>query len=216
VELVCSLSVDHPYPFLERPEVVALIPPARRLLDVGCGRGGFGFALRRGSRRVDELWGIEPHPEAAEEAKTHFDHVITGMYPDDLPAEERFDVVVFNDVLEHMPDPWGALESTRGILTPEGRVVASIPNIRYWPILWDLVVRGRWTYTDTGTLDRTHLRFFTRGSALALFRDAGYDVERVERGYRLEQHGGRFNRRFLLLPSELRTLQFLIVARAAR
>lgn len=208
-----SVTAEHPYPYLERPEVVALVPVADRLLDVGCGRGGFGSALRRAGR-VRDLWGIEPHPDAADEAKAHFDHVITGTYPDDLPDGERFDVVVFNDVLEHMIDPGRALERTRQILTPDGRVLVSIPTIRYWPVLWDLVVRGRWTYTETGTLDRTHLRFFTRASAIALLETAGYQVERIERGdYRLE-HAGRFNLRFRLLPEEMRTLQYLLLARA--
>lgn len=206
------MSDKHPYPFLERPEVVALVPEAQRLLDVGCGRGGFGSRLRQ-TGRVVELWGIEPHPEAAEEARVHFDRVITGVYPDDLPAEERFDVVVFNDVLEHMLDPWDVLSRTRRNLQPDGRVIASIPNVRYWPVLWDLVVRGRWTYTETGTLDQSHLRFFTRASAVELFRRAGFEIERVERGYKLER-AGRRSRKYAALPEEMRTLQYLFVARA--
>lgn len=209
------MDPEHPYPFNERPDVVRLIPEVQRLLEVGCSRGGFAAALRRIPGRVGELWGIEPHAGAAEEARKHFDHVITGLYPDDLPATEPFDVIVFNDVLEHMVDPWATLTFTRRILIPGGLVVASIPNVRYWEVIWDLIVHGRWTYTETGPLDRTHVRFFTRSSACELLTTSGYEIERVERGWQLGW-GRRLDRRYLALPSEMRTLQYLIVARAPR
>ncbi len=209
-----SASPRYPYPFHERREVVELVPPASRLLDVGCGRGGFGHAVRAAHAPVGELWGIEPSPEAAAEAENHFDRVIRGSYPNDLTeGVGKFDVVVFNDVLEHMVDPWAALERTRErVLSDDGVVIASLPNIRYWPVLWDLVVRGSWTYTDTGTLDRTHLRFFTRTEMLDLFATSGFEVQSVTAGYSLG-NGGLRDRRYRLLPSELRTLQYLLVAR---
>jgi SAM-dependent methyltransferase len=206
------LDIDHPYPFDERPEVVRLIPEVQRLLDIGCSRGGFAAALRRIPGRVGELWGIEPNPGAAEQAREHFDHVITGLYPNDLPSTEPFDAVVFNDVLEHMVDPWATLAFTREILAPRGLVVASIPNVRYWEVLWDLVVHDRWTYTETGSLDKTHLRFFTRSSACELLTTSGYEIERVEPGWQLGR-GRRLDWRYLALPAEMRTLQYLIVAR---
>jgi SAM-dependent methyltransferase len=183
-----------------------------RLLDVGCGRGGFGYALRRLRTDVGEIWGIEPHPDAANEAREQFDHVITGSYPADIPAGERFDVIVFNDVLEHMQDPAGVLRKTSSILTPDGTLVASIPNVRYWLVVRDLVLRGLWTYTETGPLDRSHLRFFTRSSAFDLFVSTGYAVARVEHGYEIGRRSLR-DRRYLLLPRDLRTLQYLFVAK---
>jgi 2-polyprenyl-3-methyl-5-hydroxy-6-metoxy-1,4-benzoquinol methylase len=209
-----SASPGYKYPFHERPEVVKLVPAGERLLDVGCGRGGFGYAVRAAGLSIRELWGIEPSPEAAAEAHHHFDRVITGTYPDGLSADSGlFDIVVFNDVLEHMVDPWSVLEHTyTSVLAEDGVVIASLPNIRYWPVLWDLMVRGRWTYTDTGTLDRTHLRFFTRSAMLELFEKTGFDVESVTAGYAIG-NGGLRDRRYRLLPAELRTLQYLVVAR---
>jgi SAM-dependent methyltransferase len=207
-------SPRYPYPFYERREVVELVPPADRLLDVGCGRGGFGYAVRAAALPIRELWGIEPSPEAAAEAESHFDRVITGTYPEDLTGDAgRFDVVVFNDVLEHMTDPWAVLEHTRELVLAEsGVVIASLPNIRFWPILWDLAVRGHWTYTETGTLDRTDLRFFTLNGMLNLFTSSGFEVQSITPGYAVGDGGFR-DRRYRLLPSELRTLQYLIVAR---
>lgn len=189
------------------------MPDGERLLDVGCGRGGFGYAVRAAGRPIRELWGIESSPEAAAEADEHFDRVIVGTYPEDLPeGTGTFDVVVFNDVLEHMIDPWAALRHTaESVLSAHGVVIASVPNIRFWPTLWDLAIRGRWSYSETGTLDRTHLRFFTRSEMVNLFTTSGLEVQSVTPGYVLG-HGGLRDRRYRLLPSDLRTLQYLIVA----
>ena len=205
-----------PYGFERRSEIAALVPPAKRLLDVGCSSGGFGYELRASGVDVAETWGIEPDPGAAAAAADHFDHVVTGLYPDALPAGERFDVVAFNDVLEHLEDPWTALTYTRDeVLEPGGYVVASIPNVRYLPVLADLALRGRWTYTDTGTLDRTHLRFFTRETIEDMFARAGFQVEAVQGVTDYVALGGRRRLPLRLLPADMRWMQYAVVARAA-
>jgi hypothetical protein len=62
------------------------------------------------------------------------------------------------------------------LLAPEGRVVASIPNVQNWAVLKDLIF-GRWNYTEEGLMDRTHLRFFTLDGILEMFAQAGLGVE---------------------------------------
>jgi hypothetical protein len=63
--------------------------------------------------------------------------------------------------------------------------VVSIPNIAHWRVRFGLL-RGSFNYTDSGILDRTHLRFFTQKTARALFRDAGYTIVEADvAGYRL-------------------------------
>ncbi|MBC7405486.1 MAG: class I SAM-dependent methyltransferase [Cytophaga sp.] len=160
-----------------RLEMLQFIPPtATRLLEVGCGRGGFIGALKR-QRDVFAV-GIEPFEAAAEEARQHFDRLHTTSFEEALNAlkGEQFDCIVFNDVLEHLLNPWELLHAIRSNLAPGGCIVASIPNIRYWPILRDLMVSGNWIYSDHGVLDRTHLRFFTHKSMKKMFEQAGYDV----------------------------------------
>ena len=207
---------DFPYGFELRTDVAQITPPAKRLLDVGCSNGGFGYELRRTHDDIDELWGIEADPGAAAHAAAHFDHVITGLYPHDLPRGERFDVVSFNDVLEHLEDPWSALAYTRDeVLEPGGYVVASIPNIRFLPVLAELAFHGRWTYTDTGTLDRTHLRFFTRQTIAEMFEQAGFCVEHLEGVWDYAARGGRRRRPLKLLPADLRWMWYDVKARAA-
>jgi 2-polyprenyl-3-methyl-5-hydroxy-6-metoxy-1,4-benzoquinol methylase len=90
-----------------------------------------------------------------------------------------FECIAFNYVLEHMINPWSVLAAAKNYLTKQGHIVASVPNIRYLPILYRLLVRGEWK-TSTGALDKTHLRFFTKKSMIEMFNEAGYKVLRIE------------------------------------
>jgi len=98
---------------------------------------------------------------------------------DGLP-DDHFDCVVMNDILEHLVDPEALLRAARRVLAPGGQLVASIPNVRHFPHLYDLAVRGAWEYGDEGILDRTHLRFFTRASIQGMFTRCGYRLVRQE------------------------------------
>lgn len=196
----------YPYPFSERPEVVSVVPSsARTVLDVGCGLGGFGYALRRTDPgRV--IWGVETDTDAADAAARHYDEVLNGTFPEVLTGcQTRFDCVVFNDVLEHLEDPWSALRAGVDLLAPEGMVIASLPNVRYIRTVLDLVLRGDWRYTDTGILDRTHLRFFTRRTVVELFEHASLNVD-VVRGINWIGHSRSSMSR--LLPLVLRDFAF--------
>lgn len=159
-----------------RPEVLAVIPPADKVLEVGCWRGGFGAQL---AVRGMEVWGIEPNPEAARIATRRLSKVIEGVFPKDAPAE-KFDGIIFNDVLEHMAAPEEAMHAARHLLKPGGWVVASIPNIRHISVIAPLVLHGRFDYRDTGILDRTHLKHFTRATIRELFENTGYAIEVLE------------------------------------
>jgi 2-polyprenyl-3-methyl-5-hydroxy-6-metoxy-1,4-benzoquinol methylase len=164
----------------EREEMLAFITDqTRTVLDVGCGAGGFGQSLK--ARRGLEVWGIELDTQAAERAAPLLDRVLVGTYPSGVQLPEHyFDCIVFNDVLEHMIDPWSALEVAHKHLTETGYIVASVPNIRYLPFLYRLLVRGEWKYTPTGILDKTHLRFFTKRSMMEMFTQAGFEVLHIE------------------------------------
>lgn len=171
------MTPEEKYFIHTRPEMVSLVPNhAQRILDVGCSEGYFGQALK--SRSEVEVWGIEPYAAAAEEAKKRIDHVLEGpveAHIDQLP-NHYFDVITCNDVLEHMVNPFKILETFHAKLAPGGCVVASLPNMRYWEALVQLVFQKDWHYTSCGTLDRTHLRFFTEKSIRRMFEEAGYQI----------------------------------------
>ena len=100
-------------------------------------------------------------------------------------ADDRFDVIVFGDVLEHLRDPLVVLRKAKALLADRGSVVASIPNIAHGSVRLALLA-GRFDYQELGLLDSTHVRFFTRSSVEDLFREAGLvpiDVRRTTAGF---------------------------------
>lgn len=214
------------YYFELRPDVQALIAARdKRILDVGCAAGELGAALKRAGAR--EVVGIEASAEAAAQARNQLDRVIVGdAQSPDLPLESAsFDYVIFADILEHLVDPWTALASFTRYLQPDGRVVASIPNARFYAVIARLIF-NRWGYRDSGILDRTHLRFFTWPTIQAMFEGAGLRIEQVRPVYRLFEDQSRVGRTGALtsrwfcrlvapviLWRHFFTFQYLIVAR---
>ncbi len=168
-----------------RPDIQAVVEaPGRRFLDVGCASGALGAALKEiGAAYVA---GIEGHPVAAAKARGRLDLVVEGdMLSVPLPfSPGEFDCVILADVLEHLPDPAVVLHRYLPYLRQAGRVVVSVPNMRFYSVLLRLIV-DRWSYTEHGIRDRTHLRIFTRRSLGALLASCDLRVERLERNYRL-------------------------------
>ncbi len=166
-----------------RPDVAALVPAeCGRVLEIGCGCGQLGRLLRQ---RGHHVTGIELVPEMAETARRCLDRVMTAdveragfPFP---PAS--FDAIVFADVLEHLVDPWRVLREAVGVLSDEGVVVASIPNVQNIDVLRRLLC-GRWDYRERGILDFGHLRFFTLRSISQLFAQANLKVIHVGHRYR--------------------------------
>ena len=60
------------------------------------------------------------------------------------------------------------------MLKPDGKVFTNIPNLMHYTVLYDLIVNGRFTYTDTGLLDYGHKHFFTLREASNMFQQAGF------------------------------------------
>lgn len=197
-----------------RPELIPFIPDRfRRVLEVGCGRGGF----RRNLPPDVEVWGIEPTAEQAEVARQSLTRVLHGNYESvsaSLP-DRYFDLVICNDVIEHMPDDAAFLTSIRSKLATDGALMGSIPNMRHWPTLSALVSNQEWEYQDSGVLDRTHLRFYTIKSFPRLLERSGFTVQRFEGINRTMSKRQRvllgvFNRNF---RKDVVYMQFAFVAR---
>jgi 2-polyprenyl-3-methyl-5-hydroxy-6-metoxy-1,4-benzoquinol methylase len=199
----------------QRSDVADLVPgTCARVLDMGCGYGGLGRNLR--ARGVAQVFGVEINSDAVSQlAGVYADYWIGDVEQVNLPDDiEDFDCIVFADVLEHLRDPWGTLTRYLQRLKPGGYVVASIPNVRNIALLYNLVVRGQWHYEDSGLLDRTHLRFFTRREILKLFSAAGLEIELV----RENREQLSWKRRILAAPllaliPDLGVCQYLIRAR---
>jgi 2-polyprenyl-3-methyl-5-hydroxy-6-metoxy-1,4-benzoquinol methylase len=164
-----------------RPEVLGRVPSdARFVIDVGCASGALGRALKAARPGV-QVRGIEPVAEQAARASLFLDDVYVGSADDTLPAHwPAPDCVIFADVLEHLVDPWATVRRFRSIIPAGGTLVASIPNVANRLVLGGLW-RHRWDYASHGILDRTHLRFFTRDTALEMFEQADFSIRRVGR-----------------------------------
>jgi 2-polyprenyl-3-methyl-5-hydroxy-6-metoxy-1,4-benzoquinol methylase len=153
--------------------MLELIGGGKDVLDLGCATGYLAEALRAQGCRVS---GVEYDERAAEKARPFLERLVVGDLTDPgtlgALAGETFDVLVFGDVLEHLPEPAEVLSRALSLLAPGGSVVISIPNVSHGSLRLALL-QGRWEYRDTGLLDRTHIRFFTRATLEDLLRRAG-------------------------------------------
>jgi 2-polyprenyl-3-methyl-5-hydroxy-6-metoxy-1,4-benzoquinol methylase len=160
----------------DRPELVSAVPrPIGRVLDVGCGEGRVGRALRRAG--AEWLTGVEVVEAAAAVAREAYDEVLTGRVEDRLAdARGPFDTICCYDVLEHLVDPDTVLRRLLPLASPGGRLHVSVPNARQIGLVKDLLFRGTFGYVDEGHRDRTHLRWFTPRDIVDAITDAGWDV----------------------------------------
>src|SRR5262245_9134268 len=151
------------------------LPAGRRLLDLGAAGGHLGRAVRE---RCAYLAGVEPDPSLPPSCREGYDD---WRATDALSAgawDTPFAVVVCADVLEHLPRPEELLGQIRSWLAPGGLLLVSLPNVANVTVRAALLL-GRFSYAEKGILDRTHLRFYTRGSARRLLEDAGFRVKSV-------------------------------------
>lgn len=173
--------MQNDYYTFERKEIFPFIPAnIERTLDVGCAEGIFSSQLK--TEKNVETWGIEMVKDAADKAKSKLDNVLTGTFDevyDSLP-KKYFDCIFFNDVLEHMAYPEDCLIKAKENLADGGHILASIPNMRYIEVLRELIFKKDWIYKDSGTQDKTHLRFYTEKSMKRMIEDCGYKIERME------------------------------------
>lgn len=194
-----------------RGEVIEPIPPGNhRVLELGCGDGATGLAIKANGK-ASEVVGIEISPHAARVADTRLDQVLVGNIEEiSLPFPRGyFDFLIAADVLEHLVDPWTLLRRLAPLLSDNGVVIASIPNVRNWRVVAGLVARGRWEYSDSGILDRTHLRFFTRAAMIELLEQAGFAVSSVSS---LGQRSRVVTRWLPPTARDFATPQYLLVA----
>jgi 2-polyprenyl-3-methyl-5-hydroxy-6-metoxy-1,4-benzoquinol methylase len=212
-------SKDSSYFEEARDEMLKYVPTESRIvLDIGCGRGNFGYLLKE--ERNVTVWGVELDERSALVAERKLDKVICSAFSSNLHLPSKsFDCIVLNDVLEHFSDPDSALLYCKELLRDEGVIVASIPNVRYFDNIWNLLVHKDWEYTEWGILDKTHLKFFTKKSIVSTFENLGYQINRIEGLNTIENcTPGRarkfnfLNRMLLNKIEDMRYLQFAIVA----
>ena len=160
-----------------REEMLKYLPEtAKKILDVGCGNGAFASLVKQ--KNDAEVWGIELMENEAKIAVDVLDKVFVGnceKHIDGLP-KHYFDVIYLNDVLEHLVDPYSVLETLKSKLAPNGVVISSIPNVRFFRTFSKVVFSKDWKYDEFGIMDKTHLRFFTGKSIKRMYEELGYTI----------------------------------------
>lgn len=162
------------YQSVNRAVLDSIPSQARSVLDIGCGGGLLGAALK--ASRPCTVLGVTFSPAEAELARTRLDRVevadLNHMDPTDLG---RHDCIVCSHVLEHLHDPERLLRALRACLTEDGTLLVALPNVLHWKQRLQFA-RGRFRYTEGGLMDHTHFRFFDWTTVAELLQQAGYRV----------------------------------------
>ena len=162
------------------PGLIKKVGSNLRILDVGCGYGSLGEAM---AKKNNVVFGIDISATAIKKAKARLyfacacDIVKPKTYPIEI-RQQKFDLVVLADILEHIYDPGNVLYIAKSFIQPGGRLLASVPNVANWMTRLHLLF-GCWNYAVSGVLDRTHIRFFTRRSIEHLLKSSGYEIVEI-------------------------------------
>ncbi len=143
-----------------------------RILEIGCACGATLLEIKN-RYKYSELYGIELDENCAELCATFADvrsmNIENGL---DFP-DSYFDYVIAADVIEHLEHPWTVVANLKRHIKQSGKLLISVPNVMHFSVLRD-AIHGLWTYTDSGLLDRTHLRFFTLIELDKMLKNATY------------------------------------------
>lgn len=208
------------YSLMVRLDVLKYIDKDREnlsVLDVGCACGTNLMWLKYHNPSA-RLQGIELNEKSAAIAKW-FASVeaadVEKLERDDW--KESFDYIILADIVEHLRDPWEFLKRMKGLLKPDGRIIVSVPNVCHVSNIWNML-HGDWEYLDSGILDRTHLRFFTRKSFSRYLEQAGLQIQSIEPRKLVGDGHNKFIDGVLSLEDvaisrkELETIQWIFVA----
>jgi 2-polyprenyl-3-methyl-5-hydroxy-6-metoxy-1,4-benzoquinol methylase len=156
-----------------RYDVISLIPnnPDQKILEIGAGSGNTLVYLKE-KHLAGHVMGVELMKIAGSNQENRLIDVfqIANIEIEDIKAsEEYFDVILCADVLEHLVDPWGAVDKISRYLKKDGLLIVSIPNLREWKTLFKVIFKGEFNYqAQGGIMDKTHLRFFCKKNVSGL------------------------------------------------
>ncbi len=163
----------------ERSDLVELVPSnIKNVLDIGCAQGGYGKSLKQ-KRPEIHITGLELDSYLAKEAKKVYDKIILKPL-EQASFNKKFDLINMGDVLEHLYDPWKMLKKIAKLLKPNGWLIGSVPNNGHWSIVKQLA-QGDFEYIPVGLLCISHIRFFTESTLINSLKDAGFQIDYLER-----------------------------------
>ena len=175
-----SQSIQHAYYSVVRYPLVNLLNGcAGSVLEIGCGTGQTLEYLKKTGAK--EVVGVELREEVATAALENklIDEVYQANFLDEVsPLKGRlFDTVILSHVLEHFTEPNVVLDKVRTHMHPKSTLLIAVPNVRHVTVLVPLAIMGHFDYTDTGILDHTHCRLYTRKSIIRTLKRNGFTIK---------------------------------------
>lgn len=160
-------------------EAIKLVPDnTKNLLDVGCGNGVGAVVAKKLNKKIETYYGLDFNSSAEKYALKNVDKYIKAdieNLPEDLFEPNFFDVIMFNDVLEHLINPKEVVKQALKYLKPDGVMIASIPNVLHQSVLLNLLLNGNWY--DQGVAVEEHVRFFTFNEIIRFFSINGLNLQ---------------------------------------
>ena len=149
----------------------------KTVLEIGTSTGYISKILKE---RGNKITGIEIDREAGEQAQLYCERIIIGdvetLDLDTILSPASFDIIIFEDVLEHLKKPATTLKKIRKFIKPDGYLIVSLPNFCHGDVLLN-IIKGDFHYTPMGLLDETHLHFFGLKNIYSVFTDCGYQIK---------------------------------------
>jgi len=159
------------------PAILRHITKQKRILDIGCGSGYFSKKIMK---KGNIVYGIDSSKEAIALATKRVNNAaICNIEQEEIPWKEKFDIIIFADVLEHLQAPEIVIKKCMKHLENDGLIILSLPNIANWTIRIQLLF-GNFDRSTTGILDKTHIHFYTLKTAKKLIEDSGLEMVGID------------------------------------
>lgn len=147
------------------------------ILEIGCDCGATLLEIKNKFPN-SKIYGTDISEPAVKIAAHFSNAIVNNIEEKNIPFDTKFDFIIFGDVLEHLRNPQAAIKYCKSLLSDEGKIIASIPNVMHISVMEQLL-NGNFTYTETGLLDKTHIHLFTYNEIVNMFNKAGYIIENI-------------------------------------
>jgi len=165
---------------IHNKDVLSMLPlTSKKLMEIGCSSGALAREYKKNNKNCHYI-GLDIVESYTHLAKRFCDEVIVA----DIEQQNEIfysknsdcDCWIFADALEHLVDPWLVLKKIRHVIPDNGQIIACIPNSQHWTVIANLAI-GNFRYQESGLLDKTHVRFFTRKTIIELFNGTGFEIQ---------------------------------------
>ena len=167
-------------PFGVHRKVVDWVEPGTLILEVGTATG---YMSQEFYNKGCVVWGVEIDRRAAKKAAKFCNRIFVGDIEEKTLLRKlranQFDIIILADVIEHLKDPQTTIKNLTPHLKKNGNIIISVPNIAFLTQRF-LLLFGNFDYLNTGIMDQTHLRFFTKKTILELVSMSGLNVEKFD------------------------------------